>query len=60
MYRRAGNKYDLIAFDMDGTLVKSSGLSDCNGNAMGHVKEVAKVIVADHDGCAEAIYNYLL
>ncbi|RGY80848.1 HAD family hydrolase [Dorea sp. AM58-8] len=25
------NKYDLIAFDMDGTLVKSSGLSDCNG-----------------------------
>ena len=32
------------------------------GNAMEHVKEVAKVIVADHDhdGCAEAIYNYLL
>lgn len=30
--------------------------------AMGHVKEVAKVIVADHDhdGCAEAIYNYLV
>ena len=25
------NKYDLIAFDMDGTLVKSSGLSDYNG-----------------------------
>ena len=30
--------------------------------AMGQVTEVAKVIVADHDhdGCAEAIYNYLL
>lgn len=29
------NKYGLIAFDMDGTLVKSSGLSDCNGKCSG-------------------------
>lgn len=41
-------------------LLKAVGCLIVMGNAMGHVKEVAKVIVADHDGCAEAIYNYLL
>ena len=29
------NKYDLIAFDMDGTLVKSCWLSDCYGKCNG-------------------------
>ena len=43
-------------------LLKAVGCLIVMGNAMGHVKEVAKVIVPDHDhdGCAEAIYNYLL
>ena len=43
-------------------LLKAVGCPIAMGNAMEHVKEVAKVIVADHDhdGCAEAIYNYLL
>ena len=43
-------------------LLKAVGCPIAMGNAMEHVKEVAKVIVADHDHdeCAEAIYNYLL
>ena len=41
-------------------LLKAVGSPIAMENAMGHVKEVAKVIVADHDGGAEAIYNYLL
>ena len=43
-------------------LLKAVGCLIAMGKAMGHVKEVAKVIVADHDHdvCAEAIYNYLL
>lgn len=48
--------------DNDVEMLKAVGCPVAMGNAMEHVKDVAKVIVADHDhdGCAEAIYNYLL
>lgn len=48
--------------DNDVEMLKAVGCPIAMGNAMEHVKEVAKVVVADydHDGCAEAIYNYLL
>lgn len=48
--------------DNDVEMLKAAGLSVAMGNAMDHVKALSKVMVADHDhdGCAEAIYNYLM
>jgi len=48
--------------DNDVELLKYVGLPVAMGNANEHVKQVCKVMVSDcdHDGCAEAIYRYLL
>lgn len=48
--------------DNDLEMLSAAGLAIAMGNANDHVKALADVIVADndHDGCAEAICNYLL
>jgi len=46
----------------DITSFKTAGLPIAMGNARDEIKALAKAVVSDndHDGCAEAIYNYLL
>lgn len=46
--------------DLD--MIRMAGLGVAMGNAVDELKELADVIVSDneHDGCAEAIYTYLL
>lgn len=48
--------------DNDAEALKVAGLSVAMGNAKAHIKELCDVVVADndHDGCAEAVYEYLL
>lgn len=48
--------------DNDIEALKAAGLSVAMGNAKPHIKELCDVVVADndHDGCAEAVYEYLL
>ncbi len=48
--------------DNDIDLLKTAGLAVAMQNANDHVKQIADVIVADcdHDGCGQAIYEYLL
>lgn len=48
--------------DNDIDVLKTAGLSIAMKNAKDYVKDVCDVVVADnnHDGCAEAIYRYLL
>lgn len=48
--------------DNDIEALKVAGLSVAMGNAKPHIKEICDVVVADndHDGCAEAVYEYLL
>lgn len=48
--------------DNDRDILLTAGLSIAMGNARESIKEICQVIVADndHDGCAEAIYDYLL
>lgn len=47
--------------DNDIEILKTAGLSIAMGNARESVKAIADVIVSDndHDGCVEAIYQYL-
>jgi hypothetical protein len=42
--------------------LKAAGLSIAMGNAVEEIKEIADVVVADcdHDGCAQAIEQYLI
>lgn len=46
----------------DLSILKAAGLGIAMGNALDSVKEISDVIVADndHDGCAEAIYDFLM
>lgn len=48
--------------DNDIEILKTAGLSIAMGNANEKVKQICDVVVSDHnhDGCAEAIYQYLL
>ncbi len=48
--------------DNDISVLRTAGLAVAMENALEQVKEIADVTVADcdHDGCAEAIYKYLL
>ena len=48
--------------DNDIAILQTAGLSIAMGNAEEYVKTLADVVVADcdHDGCAEAIFRYLL
>ena len=48
--------------DNDLDVLKHAGLAVAMGNANEHVKEISDVVVndCDHDGCAQAIRNYLL
>lgn len=48
--------------DNDLSVLRTAGLAVAMGNALDSVKAVSDVTVADcdHDGCAEAIYKYLL
>jgi len=54
----------IVAGDADNDLaiLKAAGLPVAMGNANENVKNICKVTVADndHDGCAEAVYKYLL
>ncbi len=48
--------------DNDLSVLRAAGLAVAMGNALDSVKAISDVTVADcdHDGCAEAIYKYLL
>lgn len=48
--------------DNDIRVLETAGLAVAMGNASDHIKALSDVTVADceHDGCAEAIYQYLL
>jgi len=48
--------------DNDIRVLETAGLAVAMGNAADHIKAISDVTVADceHDGCAEAIYQYLL
>ena len=48
--------------DNDAEALKTAGLSIAMGNAKAAIKEMCDAVVSDndHDGCAEAIYDYLM
>lgn len=48
--------------DNDSEILKAAGFSAAMGNAAPHIKKLCQAIVADndHEGCAEAIDDYLL
>lgn len=48
--------------DNDAEAMKAAGLSVAMGNAREHIKALCDVTVSDneHDGCAQAIYEYLM
>lgn len=54
----------IVAGDADNDLkaLQTAGLAVAMGNANDDIKKIADIVVADcdHDGCAEAIYTYLL
>lgn len=54
-HRRGRRRQDL-------SVLRAAGLAVAMGNALDSVKAISDVTVADcdHDGCAEAIYKYLL